>query len=210
MTALLETVRVRNGAAPLWALHHARLARSAAALGLAVPADLAAPAGGADRAWRLELGAAGPVVTERPVGSLDPVRLITSSVQHAGYPHKTTDRAPFGAALAMALTAGVDDAVLVTSGGFVTETAIWTLFWWEDDRLWAPPLELGILPSVARARIEAMAGPVAVRAVRPAQLRGRALVVANAVRGPVAVAALDGEMCPAHLGTADLAARFWP
>ena len=74
---LLETIRVRGGSAPLWPLHLARLRRSAALLGIPLPARLSPPAG-ADRIARLELGAGGAEWTGRPVGSARPVRLVTA------------------------------------------------------------------------------------------------------------------------------------
>ena len=40
MDTLIETVRLRNGAAPLWYLHVRRLATSCRALGVPIPTDL--------------------------------------------------------------------------------------------------------------------------------------------------------------------------
>ena len=50
--ALIETIRVRNGAAPLWYLHLRRLAVSCKALGIPLPGELPPPEGGADRVYR--------------------------------------------------------------------------------------------------------------------------------------------------------------
>ena len=83
-------------------------------------------------------------------------------------------------------------ALLLAEGGWVAEAGIWSLFWWEDGRLAAPPLALGVLPGVARARIEEQTGGVRGAPGPGGQLRGRPLFVANAVRGVVPVAALDG------------------
>ncbi len=58
-TTLLETVRVRNGVAPLWPLHLERLHRSAAALGIAV-GELERPAGG-DQSGQVETTGLGEV-----------------------------------------------------------------------------------------------------------------------------------------------------
>ena len=79
---------------------------------------------------------------------------------HRPYPHKTTERAQFDRALEEAQAAGADDAVLLTGGGHVAECAIWGLFWWEDDRLCAPALELGILPGWPGRRLEELAGAI--------------------------------------------------
>ena len=73
-------------------------------------------------------------VSEREVGSLEPGRLVTSRVVHEPYPHKTTERAQFYRAVAEAGTAGADDALLLAEGGWVAETAIWGIYWWEGKR----------------------------------------------------------------------------
>jgi branched-subunit amino acid aminotransferase/4-amino-4-deoxychorismate lyase len=206
---LIETVRVRNGEAPLWYLHLRRLATSCMALGIPLPGELLPPSGGEDRIERFEVSRKGVRVTERPVGSIEPVCLITSSVPHRAYPHKTTDRAQFDRALAEAHSAGVDDAVLLTVGGYVAETAIWGVFWWEDGLVCAPAAEMGVLPGVARARVSELVGGLAERRVQLEHLRGRSLFVANAARGVVPIALLDGVAVPQDAQNQALAARFW-
>lgn len=208
---LIETVRVRNGVAPLWYLHLRRLATSCKALGLPLPGELLTPEGGADRVHRLQVGRRGAAVTERPVGLTDPVSLVTvRGVVHRPYPHKTTDRAQFDRALEEARAAGADDGLLLTEGGWVAESAIWSVFWWEDGRVAAPPLGLGVLPGVARARIGEMIGGVLERRVKVDEIRGRPLFVANAARGIVPVAGLDGDAVPRATETGRLASGFWP
>ncbi len=209
MPSLIETVRVRNGVAPLWYLHLRRLARSCRALGVPLPGDLPTPSGGRDRVHRLVVGPAGLEVGERPVGDTDPVSLALARVPHQPYPHKTTDRAQFDHALAEARAAGADDALLVNEGGYVTECAIWTLFWWEGDLICTPALMLEILPGVARARIGELAGDLAERRVRVGDIEGRSLFVANAVRGVVPVRSLQGHPVPQNPGTSRLSASFW-
>ena len=59
MPSLIETVRIRNGVAPLWYLHLRRLATSCKALGVPLPGELITPGGGADRVHRLEVGPQG-------------------------------------------------------------------------------------------------------------------------------------------------------
>ena len=66
--ALIETIRIRNSAAPLWYLHLRRLAVSCKALGVPLPGELLTPEGGADRVHRLEVGMRGVQVSERLVG----------------------------------------------------------------------------------------------------------------------------------------------
>jgi branched-subunit amino acid aminotransferase/4-amino-4-deoxychorismate lyase len=210
MDTLIETVRLRNGAAPLWHLHVRRLAASCRALGVPIPTELITPEGGADRVHRLLVSRRGLVAGERPVGSLAPVRLITSKVVHRPYPHKLVDRERFDRALADAKAAGADDGLLLTVGGQVAETAIWGVFWWEDEQVAAPALEIGVLPGVARARIEELVGTVQQRMATLDDIRGKSLFVANAVRGVIPVASLDGATVPESADTTALATRFWP
>jgi branched-subunit amino acid aminotransferase/4-amino-4-deoxychorismate lyase len=210
MDTLIETVRMRNGAAPLWHLHVRRLATSCRALGVPIPVELITPEGGADRVHRLLVSRRGVVAGERPVGNVAPVRLVTSKVVHRPYPHKLVDRERFDRALADAKSLGADDGLLLTVGGQVAETAIWGVFWWEEGRVAAPALEIGILPGVGRARIAELVGEIDERKATLEDIRGRPLFVANAVRGVVPVAALDGAPVPAASETEALASRFWP
>jgi branched-subunit amino acid aminotransferase/4-amino-4-deoxychorismate lyase len=209
MPSLIETVRIRDGAAPLWYLHLRRLASSCKTLGVPLPGDLPTPSGGPDRVHRLEVGPKELVISERAVGSIQPVSLVLARVVHTPYPHKTTERAQFDRAMEEAKTAGADDAVLLTEGGHVAECALWGIFWWEGDRLCAPPLRLGILPGVARARLEELAGRIDERRVDPGALEGRSLFVANAARGVVPVASFQGRPVPQDVGTTGLSASFW-
>lgn len=207
---LIETVRLIGGRAPLWPLHAARLARSAAALGLPSPAAVTAPEGGDDRVVRLAWSADGRVErTERPVGSTAPVALITARTRHPGYPHKTTQRDAFEAARREALGAGADDALLLTRDSLVGECAIWALGWWVPEGLLLPPLSLGVLPSVARSRLAELV-PVVEQAVARDHLPvGAALVVLNAARGVVPVRALDGVPCASDPRTDAVAAHVF-
>jgi branched-subunit amino acid aminotransferase/4-amino-4-deoxychorismate lyase len=149
-------------------------------------------------------------LSARPVGSTAPVSLALATVVHRSYTHKTTDRAQFDRALEEARAAGADDAIMLTAGGWVAECAVWGLFWWEGGRLCAPALELGVLPGVARARLEEMAGGLVERRVRLGDLEGRSLFVANAARGVVPVATLEGRKVPQDPGTARVSGTFWP
>ncbi len=206
--ALIETVRVRGGVAPLWYLHLRRLVASCKALGVPFPASFQVPGGGPDRVQRLVVSAGGVEVSEREPGEDRPLRIVTSSVPHEPYPHKTTERDQFDRAAADARACGADDALLVTRLGFVAEGTIWCLFWWEGDTLCAPARDLGILPGVSRARVEELM-PVTERRIGPAGLVGRPLFLANAARGIVLVEEFNGRAVPAHPGTAALRERFW-
>ncbi len=165
--ALIETMRIRNGAAPLWYLHIRRLATSCKALGIPLPGELPPPEGGLDRTVRWEIGMRGVQESERLVEPVEPVKLIISRITHHPYPHKTTERAQFDRARDKARGAEADDALLLTPGGYLAETAIWSVFWWEGGTLCAPALELGILPGVGRARIMELAGSKSRRGGRP-------------------------------------------
>lgn len=211
MTALIETVRIRDGAAPLWYLHLRRLAGSCKALGIPLPGELPTPEGGPDRVHRLEVSRRGLALTERRVPRIrDGLSLIVSGERHRPYPHKTTDRDQFDRALEEARGRGADDALLLTVGGYVAEAAIWALFWWEGDRVCAPPLGLGVLPSVARARVAELTGGIDERRVQLDDIRELPMFAGNAVRGLVPVSGLDGAKTASHDGFRGLAERFWP
>lgn len=173
------------------------------------PTHLEVPAGGDDRVHRMEVGPRGLTRGERAVGPVTPVRLMTSSVPHPGYPHKVAARDAFQRAAELARVAGADDALLLSPEGFVAEATIWCLFWWEPEGVAAPSLDLRILPGVSRSRIEELAGPVRGCRVVPRTLAGRALWLANAARGIVEVQSLDGVRVPPDPRTAALAGRFW-
>jgi branched-subunit amino acid aminotransferase/4-amino-4-deoxychorismate lyase len=209
-TTLIETIRIRNGTAPLWYLHIRRLATSCKALGVPLPRELPPPEGGSDRVYRLEVGMRGAHASERLVGPSDPVKLIVSRVAHHPYPHKTTDRSQFERALDIARGAEADDALLLTPGGFVAETAIYSVFWWENGTLCAPALDIGILPGVGRARVIEIAGKVEERRTSWKELRGVSFFLVNSVRGVVKVSAVQDDAVPSSTQTDDLAARFWP
>jgi branched-subunit amino acid aminotransferase/4-amino-4-deoxychorismate lyase len=108
------------------------------------------------------------------------------------------------------MEARAGDALLLAARGAVAECTIWSLLWWEGERLAAPPLGLDVLRSVSRMRLEELAGPLLERAVPREALTGRSLLVANAVRGVVPVARLDGVEVPQDARTMALATRFWP
>jgi len=208
--SLIETIRIRNGEAPLWYLHLRRLATSCKALGIPLPGELPPPSGGADRVYRLEVGMRGVQVSERLVGPTTPVKLMTSRVTHHAYPYKTTERAQFDRASDAARAAGMDDALLLTSGGFIAETAIWSVLWWESGQLCGPAFDLGILAGVGRARVLELGGPVEERYANPRDIPESALFVVNSVRGIIPVATLDGKHLPQSRETDALAQRFWP
>ena len=208
--ALIETMRIRNGVAPLWYLHIRRLATSCKALGIPLPGELPPPEGGLDRTVRWEVGMRGVQESERLVEPVETVKLIISRIAHHPYPHKTTERAQFDRARDKARGAEADDALLLTPGGYLAETAIWSVFWWEGGKLCAPAMELGILPGVGRARIMELAGPIEERRATWSEVRGLPMFLANAVRGVAKVSAVQDDRVPSAKQTDELAAHFWP
>ena len=208
--ALIETMRIRNGVAPLWYLHIRRLATSCKALGIPLPGELPPPEAGLDRTVRWEVGMRGVQESERLVEPVESVKLIISRIAHHPYPHKTTERAQFDRARDKARGAEADDALLLTPGGYLAETAIWSVFWWEGGKLCAPAMELGILPGVGRARIMELAGPIEERRATWSEVRGLPMFLANAVRGVAKVSAVQDDRVPSAKQTDELAAHFWP
>lgn len=210
MPTLIETVRIRNGVAPLWYLHLRRLSESCRALGVPFPLRFDVPAGGPDRVVKIEVGPRGMTVSERPLVLSTSVKLATVRTVHPGYPHKTAARDAFARAGQEAQALGADDALLLTASEKVAECSIWSLFWWDGDRVAAPPMASGVLRGIARMRIEELLGPVRGEVTDREGLSGRSLFVANAVRGVVPVSSLDGIPVPPSPMLEGLAARFWP
>jgi branched-subunit amino acid aminotransferase/4-amino-4-deoxychorismate lyase len=213
---LIETMRVREGRIPFLARHLSRLERSLQQLGLSQPSqDVAALvqpfAETGDAVLRVEVRDGRASVTVRELPGLGAPAVITVSQLHQPYSHKTTERACFVNAAEQAEQAGGDDALLLTPDGLVAEGTVWTLGWWQGDRLRTPTLELGILPGIGRARVLELVPQVIEEGRYPrAGLAGKSLFLTNAVRGVVPIATLDGAPVPAHAGTAELARRFWP
>jgi branched-subunit amino acid aminotransferase/4-amino-4-deoxychorismate lyase len=220
MTAVFETLRVKDGALPLLERHLERLELSRQAIGLpSLPDGLgerllseasSGPAEGILRVqWdgRLE-------ITRRGLPDLGPVRLITSTVVHTGYPVKTTDREMFDRARAEAQERGADEGVLLTPHGYVAEGSLFAIGWFEGGKLRVPSLDLGILPSIGRARAIEVARELGIEVEEGGfgreLLDGRPAWITTAVRGVIAVAELDGVEVPQDERTQALAGGFWP
>jgi branched-subunit amino acid aminotransferase/4-amino-4-deoxychorismate lyase len=208
--SLIETIRIRNGVAPLWYLHLRRLAVSCKALGIPLPGELPPPEGGPDRVYRMQVGMRGVQVTERLVDTASGVKLIISRVAHHSYPYKTTDRAQFDRALDTARGAEADDALLLTPGGFIAETAICSVLWWEHGRLCGPAFDLGVLPGVGRARLTELVGQVEERHSTWNDIRELSPFLVNSIRGLVQITSVQDEPVRRASETDALAARFWP
>jgi branched-subunit amino acid aminotransferase/4-amino-4-deoxychorismate lyase len=208
-------MRIREGRIPFLERHLARLARSLRALGLPSPSESVAAlvtpfAALGDAVLRVEVRDGRGNVTVRERARLDPPVVITASEPHRAYPHKTTERDSFMDALREAEVAEADDALLLTSDGLVAEGTAWNIFWWDGDRLHTPTLEIGVLPGIARARVLELVPRVQEGRYPRAALAGKTVFFTNAVRGVVAVAALDGAAVPPHPRTDEVMQRFWP
>jgi branched-subunit amino acid aminotransferase/4-amino-4-deoxychorismate lyase len=211
MTALIETVRVMGGRAPLWPLHLDRIQATSAALGLDARLP-EAPSGGAERVIRYEIRHGETTTTARDPTIPASLCLRVSVVPHADYPWKTTDRDAFEQAYAEARQAGADDALLLSADGLVREASRWAIVWRRaDGRIGAPPLSAGVLRSVARVRLGHLVdGEIVEEELDLEQLIGRPVAALNAARGPVRVTRIDGRVTPEWAGWRPLAARFWP
>ena len=207
-------MRVRDGRIPFLDRHLARLARSLEALSLPRASQdvavLVKPfAGTGNAVIRVEVCDGRVAVTVRDLPPLDSPAVITASEPHVPYPHKTTERDRFADGAREAVVGEADDALLLTHEGWVAEGTAWNLCWWDGAGLRTPPLALGILPGIGRARVLELVSGEEARAAR-AGLDGKSLFLVNAVRGVVPLASLDGATVPADPRTADLARRFWP
>jgi branched-subunit amino acid aminotransferase/4-amino-4-deoxychorismate lyase len=158
----------------------------------------------------MQVGMRGVQASERLVDPPEPVKLIISRVAHHAYPYKTTERAQFDRALDRARGAEADDALLLTPGGFVAETAICSVLWWEDGKLCAPAFDLGVLPGVGRARLTELVGQVEERHSTWSDIQERSPFLVNSVRGVVKISSVQGDLVRASRETDALAARFWP
>jgi branched-subunit amino acid aminotransferase/4-amino-4-deoxychorismate lyase len=158
----------------------------------------------------MQVGMRGVQLSERLVDPPDPVKLIISRVAHHAYPYKTADRAQFDRALDRARGAEADDALLLTPGGFVAETAICSVLWWEDGRLCGPAFDLGVLPGVGRARLSELVGRVEERHSTWKDIKERSPFLVNSVRGVVKILSVQGDPVRSTRETDALAARFWP
>ena len=219
--ALFETLRVRDGAVPLLAGHVRRLHEASRSVGLAPPPDSLgmvvltwARERPGDHVLRLEWDGHDVAWSDRPVPEVAPLRVITVAEPHPGYRVKSVGREVFDRALVQAQAAGADEPLLLAAGGCVAETARFAVAWLDGDRLHVPDLALGILPSVGRARlVEVAVGAglaVHTESSPRAALAGSAVVLVNAVRGPLAVARLDGAQVPGAEALARLERDFWP
>lgn len=215
---LLETLPVRDGVPVDLARHRARLAASAATLGLPEPpttdtldagiAQLLGALGADDGVVRvtwsagsgggpvdlppgpptLLLGWRPPPVAGRP--RLLPVRFRPGELAA----HKTLDRWPYLLARRRAIAAGADDALLVDQDDRLLESSLANVALRVGDDVLTPPADGRILPGIGRARMLEAGAHARVLTLREAHAADAVLLV-SAVRGRVEIAALaDGVL----------------
>lgn len=184
---LIETLLWDGAEFPRLALHAARMARGAAALGwpfdpAAFDAALAAPPAGparvrltADRAGRPEAQFQ-PLPPAKPLWrvALSPLRLSSAD---PWLRLKTTRRPAYDAARA-ALPPDIDELVFLNERGEVCDGTITTVFFDRGQGMRTPPLSSGLLPGVLR---ESLACPEEV--LRAEDLPRVRLWAGNSLRG---------------------------
>lgn len=198
--ALIETMRLQDGAYPLLALHLERLASSALALGFA-----------------LDLGALRTALAEKALICRNGLFRLRLTLTHGGdiqihaaplpeegrswsvvvseerlaaedylLRHKTTARSRYDRVLA-SLPAGVFDAVFLNERGEVCEGARSNIFVERDGVLLTPPLACGLLPGVMRRHL-LESGRAVERLLSLDDLRSAsAIFLSNALRGLIPV-----------------------
>ena len=161
---LIETMRVEGGVVADIDRHLARMAASAAFLGLtfdraATRDTVTCSAASVTTPARLRLLAAPSGVLSVQLSPLPPappgpvaVALVPHPVAATDWRlrHKTTDRAFYDAARA---ASGAFECLLVREDGQITEGSFTNVFVPRDSRLATPPLALGLLPGILRQRL---------------------------------------------------------
>lgn len=183
---LIETMRWDGAGVPLAALHRARLARGAAALGWAFDAGdfdglLRGPAHPARLRLTLERGGqmaavAAPLPESPPVWRLG----LAAERLRSDDPWlrlKSSNRAVYDAARA-ALPPGLEEVIFLNERGEVCDGSITTVFFDRGQGMRTPPLTSGLLPGVLRASLD-----VPEEVLRPEDLPQVRLWVGNALRG---------------------------
>ena len=104
---------------------------------------------------------------------------------------------------AHAQAAGADEAVLLSSDGYVIEGSYSALLWWRGSILCSPPSDLPRVASVTARSILALATALGVEtfeeAVTPAELDGTEVWALNALQGPRIVTAWEDGPSMAEL-----------
>jgi 4-amino-4-deoxychorismate lyase len=154
---LIETVLWDGASAPRWALHQARLERSARLLGWSCPE--VAP-GGPDHPARLRMTLDRDCAVEWTITPLPPARTewrvgLAGEQLASDDPWlqvKSTRREAYNRARA-ALPEGLDEVVFLNERGEVCDGSITTVFFDRGQGMRTTPLACGLLPGVLRAEL---------------------------------------------------------
>ncbi len=179
---LIETVLWDGRAAPRWALHLARLRRSAAMLGWDSPE---VPVAGPDHPARLRLTLDRDGAVEWTVAALPPARAewrlgVAAERLQSDDPWlrvKSTRREAYDRARAT-LPDGLDEVIFLNERGEVCDGSITSVFFDRGQGMRTPPVSSGLLPGVLRAELGC---PEEV--LQAADLPWVQLWVGNALRG---------------------------
>lgn len=228
--SVFETLRVLDGRPVHLDAHVARLAVSAARLDLALPDGwrelaLTAAGGVAEGVMRLVCTRGGvgyALVTDVPAESVrarhDGLRVLTLTLgvtadQRARAPWllggvKSTSYAVNMASQRHAQALGADDAIWLSSDGWVLEAPTSTVVVVHDGRLSTPPVETGILPGTTLAALRDLVD-VPERPVSAAELsQADEVMLLGSVRGIAPVISLDGRELGIGPLTRELSLRF--
>lgn len=147
-----------------------------------------------------------PLPEQQDPGRSDTVKLITSR-----YRRIPSESLPSGVkwsnginyilAAGEARRHGVDDALMLTRDGYVSETTIANLFWKKNKEIFTPSDECDLLPGITRKFVmellEEAGMPVQVGKFQPEDLDRVEMVWAcNSVKELYPVTEIDGRSCP--------------
>ncbi len=188
---LIETMRRVGNEIPLWTWHKARLERSMRALSMPLlqmnPPHIAGQEG--EGIVRLTVEEQGRVTIEnRPFPGLHGAYTVGISpvVVDRSSPwlyHKSSHRGVYESARRWAVAHHLDDALLITSDGFLTESTLANLLVRRDGKLLTPPVSEGLLPGVMRAVLVADGRAKEARLAPHDLLDAEEVLLCNAVRG---------------------------
>jgi branched-chain amino acid aminotransferase len=147
-------------------------------------------------------------------------RIVTADVRHpppSALPPVKTPGRPHGlVARAQARRAGADDALLLTPADQVVEGPSWNVFWREDDTLYTPAPETGLLQGITRAAVLELAAAQGFEVRQGLFPRARLdaaqeLFATMTSFGIVPIASLDGRDLPpaARRAATQLQAAYW-
>ena len=232
--SVFETLRIAGGRARLVEQHLTRMARSAERVGIDLPpgweelaAVTAAAYQGEDGALRLVCtkgGVSYALATAVPEATVAQRAGVSAVTLPLGVPAglraeapwllggvKATSYAVNMATLRAAEALGAQDAVWVSTDGFVLEAPTSTVAWVRDGVLVTPdPDDVSTLPGTTlAAALTVSPVPVEVRRGTVEELRAAdEVLLLSSVRGVAPVVSLDGRELGAGPVTQELAARF--